>query len=67
MLFVAQRRAFGRRAGGDETVAALFDVPFDERFQRLEIHVTVAERGDERGDRAFEHGIACRLVEAART
>jgi hypothetical protein len=55
VFLVAQRRAFAGGADGDQAVAALGDLPFDQRLERLEIDRAVAERGDQGRHRTAEH------------
>jgi soluble lytic murein transglycosylase len=52
---MGERRALSRRADRDEPVRAFGDLPLDQRFERLVIHLTALERRDERGHGSFEH------------
>ena len=49
VLVVAQRRRLAGRADGNQTVAALRDLPFDEFFETLGVHLAVFERRYQRG------------------
>jgi hypothetical protein len=42
-------------------MCALGNVPFNQLFQRLVVHLTVCKRGDKRDVGPFEHGIASDL------
>ena len=58
VLFMAQRRAFACGANGHNTGRTLLDMPFYQVFERIQIQLAVAKRGDEGWHRAFEHGHA---------
>ena len=50
MFFMAQRRAFARGPDRHQPVRALFNMPFDQLFQRIQINCAVLERRDEGGE-----------------
>ena len=59
VFLVGEGRAFAGGADGDKPVAALFQVPFDQPLERGQVELSLrGERGDERGQRAFEHGVS---------
>ena len=61
MFVMGQGRAFASGAHGNQRRRAFGDVPLNQVFERLHIHFTVTERGDEGRHGAFEHGCSPEL------
>ena len=59
VLVMGERGTLAGRAGRYETVGAFRDLPIDQAPKSLLVHGAIAERGDERGERASEARLDC--------